>query len=56
MVALLSGLGALGLALLSVLGGSLKTKVAFAGVLAVFVLGLVSTVINPVIAKVNASS
>jgi len=53
-VALLSGLGTLGLALLSVLGGSLKAKVTAAGALAVFVLGLVSAVINPVIAKVNA--
>ncbi|CAE8587325.1 unnamed protein product [Polarella glacialis] len=53
-VALVIGAGALGLGLVSVLGGSLQLKVAAAGALAVLCLGLVSLTLSPVIAKVNA--
>jgi len=54
LVALITGTGALALALLSVLGGTLHTKVIAAGLLAALCLGLISFVISPVVAKVNA--
>eukprot|EP00913_Durusdinium_trenchii_P004913 g4560.t1 len=54
MVGLVIGLGALSLALLSVFGGDLATKVTCAAILAVVALGLVSAALTPIVAKVNA--
>lgn len=53
-VGLVIGLGALSLALLSVFGGNLYTKVICAGILAVVALSLVSAALTPIVAKVNA--
>lgn len=53
-VGLVIGLGALSLALLSVFGGDLATKVTCAAILAVVALGLVSAALTPIVAKVNA--
>jgi len=53
-VGLVIGLGALSLALLSVFGGDLHTKVICAGILACVALGLVSAALTPIVAKVNA--
>mmetsp|Transcript_27335 Transcript_27335/g.63644 ORF Transcript_27335/g.63644 Transcript_27335/m.63644 type:complete len:583 (-) Transcript_27335:119-1867(-) len=53
-VALITGIGTLSLALLSIFGGSMNAKVIAAAVLAVVALGVVSLVLNPIIAKMNA--
>lgn len=53
-VAIITGLGALGLSLLSILGASLQVKISAAACLAVLVLFLFSVVLAPVIAKINA--
>jgi len=53
-VAFITGCGTLGLALLSIFGGSLQTKVFAAACLAVLALGLVSCALSPIIAKMNA--